>query len=111
MLGETEARRGNQVQGPCRQPAGLSFTPVLAPQKQMGSQDQGQRQGKACAALGNLALATLSVVGWGVEPESVPCGSPAWPGPTPGASTVACPTGVTTSDEKARPESSQDRTR
>lgn len=113
VLGETKAQRDERKQLiPIRfkAPSGSLWVspsaPVLGPLRQMGTQDQGQRQGKVCTILQTLLSCTPSG-GWGVEPVTL------LPGQDPHqmASTVTYPTRVTSLDQKARTESLQDRAR
>lgn len=110
MLGETKGRRGKS-----RWPVLIRFkvssgslqvsppAQVLGPHRQMGTQDQGQRHVQVWVALGILLSRTLSV-GWGVESGTVTL----MPGQDSHqvALTVAYPSRVTSSDQKARTESS-----
>lgn len=91
------------------QPTGFSCSNP-GPHRQMGSQDQGQRQGKAWAAWGTLLSSTLHV-GWVVELDSGPVAQLPGQDPHQVISTVTYPARVTSSDRKGKSESSRDRTR
>lgn len=113
VLGETKAqrdKRGQPVPIRFKAPSGSLWVsppaPVLGPHRQMGTQDQGQRQGKVCTTLRTLLSCTPSV-GWGVEPVTLPPGQDSHQM----ASIVTYPSRVTSSDQKARTESLQDITR
>lgn len=90
-----------QVQVPAGQPARLSSSSSPGPHRQMGSQDQGQRQGEACVVLGDFAPKHPPCV-WGVrvEPDSGPVALLPGQDSHPVTSTVAHPARVTSSDQR-----------